>query len=201
MCVWAWATWWGWFCSQRQVLNLPHPHTAIFRAGHQFAETETTSMSALLTKISHRNLKNVFFFFLATNKANWITCQITARCVRHLSHGQPFDRPLQPSLERCIHTAHNPLLRGCTKKYTIYLNHSQQHCLKFIFSFCLPHFSISAKVLNGHLTRFGSVQSNFRMRQRLWLLPQDVLIGQVAPVNRIPQDQLTCMGAAGEQPV
>lgn len=81
------------------------------------------------------------------------------------------------------------------------LNHSHQHCLKCIFSFWLPHFSISAQVLNGHLTRFGSVQSNFCMRWRLWLLPQNVLIGQVAPVNRIPQDQLTCMGAAGEQPV
>lgn len=201
VCVCVSATWWGWFCSQRQVLNLPHPHTAIFRAGHQFAETETTSMSPLLTKISYRNFLNVF---LVNKKPNLITCQITARCVRHLSHGRPFCRPLRPSSGRCIHTAHNPLLPGCTKNthfFFFYLIHSYQHCLKFIFSICLPHFSISTEMLNGHLTRFGSVQSNFRMRRRLWLLPQDVFIGQVAPVNRIPQDQLTCVGAAGEQPV
>lgn len=67
-CVWLCAyvsetereTWWGWFCSQRQVLNLPHPHTAIFRAGHQFTATQTTSTSALLSNSFTGNQRNVF---------------------------------------------------------------------------------------------------------------------------------------------
>lgn len=31
------STWWGWFRLQRKVPDLPHPHTAVFRAGHQLA--------------------------------------------------------------------------------------------------------------------------------------------------------------------
>lgn len=31
------STWWGWFGLQRKVPDLPHPHTAVFRAGHQLA--------------------------------------------------------------------------------------------------------------------------------------------------------------------
>lgn len=64
--------------------------------------------------ISHRHLKNVIFL-LVTKKANLITCQITARCVRHLSRGRPFYRPRQPSSGCCTRTGHTPLLRGCTK--------------------------------------------------------------------------------------
>lgn len=71
----------------------------------------------------------------------------------------------------------------------------------YIFSSCLPDFSVGGQVLNGHLAGLGSAQPNLRVRQRLRLLPQDVLIGQVAPVNRVPQDQLAHVGAAGKQPV
>lgn len=88
-----------------------------------------------------------------------------------------------------------------THNFSLYPNNSGHCWLKCTFPFRLPHFSIGAQVLNGHLARFGGVQSYFRVRRRLRLLPQDVLVGQVAPVDRIPQDQLTRVGAAGEQPV
>lgn len=129
----------------------------------------SASQNAKYNKISHRNLKNLVLL-LVHQKANMITCQITARCVRHLSHGRPSYRPPQPSSGRCTRTARNPLPRGCTKNTQFiffHSDHSHKHGLKCIFSFCLPDFSIRAQVLNGHLTRFGSVQSNFRVRQRL----------------------------------
>lgn len=37
-CCCCFCTWWGRLCLQRKVLDLPHPHTAVFRAGHQLAE-------------------------------------------------------------------------------------------------------------------------------------------------------------------
>lgn len=117
----------------------------------------------------------------------------------HLSVGH--DRPhqdavhVQPTAHRCedVLKTHNffRLINSSSPKLS-------QMC---IFSSCLPDFSVGAQVLDGHLARLGGAQPNLGVRRRLRLLPQDVLIGQVAPVHRVPQDQLARVGAAGKQPV
>lgn len=56
-------------------------------------------------------------------------------------------------------------------------------------------------MLNGHLAGFGGGQSYLGLSAGLRLLPQDVLVGQDVPIDRIPQDQLARVGAAGEEPV
>lgn len=56
-------------------------------------------------------------------------------------------------------------------------------------------------MLDGHLAGFGSAYSYFSLRAGLWLLPQDVLIGQDVPIDCVPENQLACVGAAGEESV
>lgn len=64
-----------------------------------------------------------------------------------------------------------------------------------------PHPPVGGQVLDGHLAGFGSGQSYLCLSAGLWLLPQDVLIGQDVPIDGVPQDQLAGMWAAGEEPV
>lgn len=77
------------------------------------------------------------WLFFVHKKANLITCQITARCVTHLSHGRPFYRPLQPSSGYCIHTGHNPLLQGCTKntQFLLFKSFSPKSSKTYIITF------------------------------------------------------------------
>lgn len=66
---------------------------------------------------------------------------------------------------------------------------------------CCSHPPIGGQVLDGHLTGLGSGQSDFRLAAGVRLLPQDVLVGHIPKVSRVPQDQLARVGAAGKNPV
>lgn len=197
-CVCVYACWWVCVCHQVRLVLQPEASP----------ESPTSSRCRLQSRTSvrcnggrHQRLR-----YSNHSTDRWrmfysITCQITAWCVRHLSRGRPSCRPPPPSSGRCTRTGRSPRLRGCTENTQFLVLFTSFSTSLTTFQFRPSHFSIGAQVLNRHLTRFGSVQSNFRVRRRLWLLPQDVLVRQVAPVNRVPQDQLACVGAAGEQPV
>lgn len=64
-----------------------------------------------------------------------------------------------------------------------------------------PHLAVSGQVLDGHLAGFGGTQPYLGLWRGLWLLPQDVLVGQDVPVECVPQDQLAGVRAAGKQAV
>ena len=56
----------------------------------------------------------------------------------------------------------------------------------YVHSSPLLHLSIGGEMLNGHLAGFGSRQSYLSLSAGLRLLPQDVLVRQNVPIDRIP---------------
>lgn len=143
---------------------------------------------------------------LSTRKKWWEkvcppTCQTAACCARCQSCVQLSCRPPQFWSQHRRHTDHIPQLRGRATKQTGSSAMVTTTPGPSTSSTSLSHISIGAQVLNGHLTGFRSTQSYFSLHPGTRLLPQYVLVGQIIPSNRVPQDQFPCVGATGKQPI